>query len=88
MLSEPARWVGLHYDRWRHHRSPTPQFRHGTGRDGNILRAPALVVSTATAHRTFGPTDLTSKYSVCIWKGGNWWHRASNPGLPVWSPML
>ncbi|GFY17330.1 uncharacterized protein TNCV_1091031 [Trichonephila clavipes] len=56
--------VGLLYDRWRRHRSPPPQFRHGTGGEGNILQPPALVVSTATAHKPFGPTDLTSTYSV------------------------
>ncbi|GFX36425.1 hypothetical protein TNCV_3671791 [Trichonephila clavipes] len=28
---------------------------------GNILQSPALVIS---AHKTFGPTDLTSTYSV------------------------
>ncbi|GFU32942.1 uncharacterized protein TNCV_4155321 [Trichonephila clavipes] len=42
-----------------------PQFRHGTGGEGNILQPPAPVVSAATAHRTFRPTDLTSTYSVC-----------------------
>ncbi|GFX84130.1 uncharacterized protein TNCV_4859381 [Trichonephila clavipes] len=57
--------VGLLYDRWRHHLSPPPQFRHGTGGEGNILQPPALVVSAATAHKTFEPTDLTSTYSVC-----------------------
>ncbi|GFW46048.1 uncharacterized protein TNCV_3276651 [Trichonephila clavipes] len=52
-------------DRWRHHRSPPPQFRYGTGGEENILQSPALVVSAATANKTFGPTDLTSTYSVC-----------------------
>ncbi|GFS57845.1 hypothetical protein TNCV_2909341 [Trichonephila clavipes] len=33
-----VRQVGLFYERWRHHRSPPPQFRHGTGREGNILQ--------------------------------------------------
>ncbi|GFW01605.1 DDE_3 domain-containing protein [Trichonephila clavipes] len=37
------RQVGLHYDRFRHHLSPPPQFRHGTGGEGNILQPPALV---------------------------------------------
>ncbi|GFX70989.1 uncharacterized protein TNCV_1689721 [Trichonephila clavipes] len=55
----------LLYDRWRHHRSPPPQFRHGAGGEGNIIQPPALVVSDATTHKTFGPTDLTSTYSVC-----------------------
>ncbi|GFV67618.1 transposable element Tc1 transposase [Trichonephila clavipes] len=45
-------------------RSPPPQFRHGTGGEGNILQLPALVVSAATTHKTFGPTDITSTYSV------------------------
>ncbi|GFW94397.1 hypothetical protein TNCV_1433321 [Trichonephila clavipes] len=38
------------------------------------------------AHKTFGPTDLTSTFSVCtrrVFVG----HRATNPALPVWSPM-
>ncbi|GFV40045.1 uncharacterized protein TNCV_2783641 [Trichonephila clavipes] len=56
--------VVLLYHRWRHHRSPPPQFRHGIGREGNILQPPALVVSATTTHNTFGPPDLTSTYSV------------------------
>ncbi|GFW95511.1 hypothetical protein TNCV_1722121 [Trichonephila clavipes] len=31
-------------DRWRNHRSPPPQFRHGAEREGNILQYPALVI--------------------------------------------
>ncbi|GFV36586.1 hypothetical protein TNCV_2261051 [Trichonephila clavipes] len=65
MLPLPMRHVGLLYDRWRHYRSPHPQFRHGTGEEGNILQPPALVVSAATANTTFGHTDLTSTSSVC-----------------------
>ncbi|GFW05101.1 hypothetical protein TNCV_598951 [Trichonephila clavipes] len=61
MLPEPARQVGLHYGRWRHHRSPPPQFRHGTGGQGNILKAPAFPTIT---HKAFGLTDLTSRDSV------------------------
>ncbi|GFV35457.1 hypothetical protein TNCV_3204891 [Trichonephila clavipes] len=49
----------------RHHQSPLPQFMPGTDGEGNILQLPALVVSAATAHKTFGPTDLKSTYSVC-----------------------
>ncbi|GFT71016.1 uncharacterized protein TNCV_4889851 [Trichonephila clavipes] len=63
MLVEPVRQVELLYDRWRHHRSP--QFRHGTGIEGNILQSPALVVSAVTTHKTFGPTDFSSTYFVC-----------------------
>ncbi|GFU99882.1 uncharacterized protein TNCV_1257311 [Trichonephila clavipes] len=62
---QSLRQVGLLYDRWRHHLSPPPQFRYGSGGEGNILQPPAPVVSAATAHKTFGPTDLTSTYSVC-----------------------
>ncbi|GFX78708.1 uncharacterized protein TNCV_31481 [Trichonephila clavipes] len=51
--------------RWRHHLSSPPQSWHGTGEEANILQPPAPVVSAATAHRTFRPTDLTSTYSVC-----------------------
>ncbi|GFT50735.1 SVWC domain-containing protein [Trichonephila clavipes] len=46
--------------------STSTVFRHGTGGEGNILQPPALVVFAATVYKTFGPTDLTSKYSVCI----------------------
>ncbi|GFT58818.1 uncharacterized protein TNCV_184781 [Trichonephila clavipes] len=68
MLPASVTQVGLLYDRWRHHRSPPPEFRHGTGGEGNILRPPAPVVSAVTTHITFGPTDLTSTYSVCTRK--------------------
>ncbi|GFW80660.1 hypothetical protein TNCV_3235121 [Trichonephila clavipes] len=30
-------------DRWRHHLSPPPQFRHGIEGEGNVLQFPALV---------------------------------------------
>ncbi|GFW49060.1 hypothetical protein TNCV_3902571 [Trichonephila clavipes] len=53
------------YDRLRYYRSPPPQFRHGTEGEGDILESLALVFSVATACKTFGPTDLTSIYSVC-----------------------
>ncbi|GFS65326.1 hypothetical protein TNCV_2451491 [Trichonephila clavipes] len=43
----------------------TPQFTHGTAGEGNILQPPAPVVAAATAHKTFGSTDLTSTYFVC-----------------------
>ncbi|GFY01575.1 hypothetical protein TNCV_2607591 [Trichonephila clavipes] len=33
--------------------------------EGSILQPPVPVVSAATAHKTFGPTDLTSMYCVC-----------------------
>ncbi|GFW99828.1 uncharacterized protein TNCV_3420571 [Trichonephila clavipes] len=59
------RQVGLLYGRGRHHRSLPPQFRHGTGGEENILQPPSLVVSAATAHKTFGLTDLASTYAVC-----------------------
>ncbi|GFW77165.1 hypothetical protein TNCV_2725951 [Trichonephila clavipes] len=38
--------------RCRHHRTPSPQFRHGLRGEENILHLPALVVSAATAHKT------------------------------------
>ncbi|GFX30453.1 uncharacterized protein TNCV_3461041 [Trichonephila clavipes] len=63
-VARSVRQVGLLYNKWRHHRSRLPQFRHGTGGEGNILQSPALVVSAATAHKTLGPTDLTSTCSV------------------------
>ncbi|GFU45489.1 uncharacterized protein TNCV_3625881 [Trichonephila clavipes] len=83
MLSEPVRQVGLLYDKWKHHRSPAPQFKHRTGGEGNILQPPALVVSAATTHKTLRPTYLTSTYSVCTR-----WPLAMNPDLLFWSPML
>ncbi|GFW20314.1 hypothetical protein TNCV_3457521 [Trichonephila clavipes] len=39
--------------------------KHGTGGAGNVLQPPASVVSAATAHTTFGPSDLTNTYFVC-----------------------
>ncbi|GFW17966.1 hypothetical protein TNCV_2231471 [Trichonephila clavipes] len=42
---QSLRQVRLLYDRWQHHLSPPPQFRHGTGGEGNILQSPALVVT-------------------------------------------
>ncbi|GFW83013.1 uncharacterized protein TNCV_4604401 [Trichonephila clavipes] len=42
--------------------------RHGIGGEGNILQPPGLVVSAATAHKTFGLTDLRSMHSVCTWR--------------------
>ncbi|GFW27781.1 hypothetical protein TNCV_766621 [Trichonephila clavipes] len=51
---EGGQIVGLLYDRWRHHRSPPPQFRHRTGGKGIIPQSPALVVLAATAHKSFG----------------------------------
>ncbi|GFX04118.1 hypothetical protein TNCV_3972671 [Trichonephila clavipes] len=63
---QSLRQVGLLHDRWRHHRSPSPQFRHETEREGNIIQSSsALVVLAVTIDKTFGPTDLTSTYSVC-----------------------
>ncbi|GFU76907.1 hypothetical protein TNCV_4520631 [Trichonephila clavipes] len=46
-------------DRWRHHLSPPPQFRHGTGGEDPVP------CTRDSAHKIFGPTDLTSTYSVC-----------------------
>ncbi|GFV37656.1 hypothetical protein TNCV_1901881 [Trichonephila clavipes] len=34
------RLVGLLHDKWRHHLSPPPKFRHATGRDGKIFQPP------------------------------------------------
>ncbi|GFW23183.1 hypothetical protein TNCV_3802831 [Trichonephila clavipes] len=36
-------------------------FRHGTEGEGNI----PVLCTRDSAHKTFGPTDLTSTYSVC-----------------------
>ncbi|GFV20172.1 uncharacterized protein TNCV_4194701 [Trichonephila clavipes] len=39
--------------------------KYGTGGERNILQPPALMGSAVTAHKTFGPTDLTSMYFMC-----------------------
>ncbi|GFS88155.1 hypothetical protein TNCV_765141 [Trichonephila clavipes] len=41
-----------------------PKLSHGAGGEGNILQPPVPVVSAVNAHKTFGPTDLTSTFSV------------------------
>ncbi|GFW57794.1 uncharacterized protein TNCV_2927131 [Trichonephila clavipes] len=84
---QSLRPVGLLHAIWKPHISTPPQFRHGTGGKENILQPPAPVVSAATAHKTFGPTDLTSTCSR-VYTEGIWGHRASNRGPLVWSPML
>ncbi|GFW71221.1 hypothetical protein TNCV_536391 [Trichonephila clavipes] len=61
---QSLRQGGLLHNRWRHHLSPTPQFRQGLERRENILQHPALVVSAATPHKTSEPTFFTSTYSV------------------------
>ncbi|GFY04742.1 uncharacterized protein TNCV_419961 [Trichonephila clavipes] len=82
MLSEPVKQIGIFYDRWRHHQSPPPQFRHGIGGEINILHPPALVVSAGTINKTFRPTDLTRTYSVCTRRVfGGVGHRTQ----PFWS---
>ncbi|GFV55498.1 uncharacterized protein TNCV_3776841 [Trichonephila clavipes] len=65
---QSLRQVGLLYDIWRHHLSPPPQLRHGTGGEGNILQSPAPVVSAVSAHKTFGPTDIKSTFPGCTWR--------------------
>ncbi|GFV85420.1 hypothetical protein TNCV_3772441 [Trichonephila clavipes] len=50
---------------------------------GNILQSPALVIQPT---RVSDPLILRAR-TPCV-LGGIWWHRASNPGLPVWNPML
>ncbi|GFX77077.1 uncharacterized protein TNCV_1072771 [Trichonephila clavipes] len=62
---QSLRQVEFLHDIWRHLLSPSPQFRYGTGGEGNILQPSALVVPAATAHKTFGSTDIMSMYSVC-----------------------
>ncbi|GFW95962.1 uncharacterized protein TNCV_4173891 [Trichonephila clavipes] len=84
---QSLRQVEPPYDRWCHHLYPPLQFRHRTEGEGNIIQPPATAVSAATAQKAFGPTDLTSTYSVCT-RRVFWWQRASNPGLAVWSTML
>ncbi|GFS63044.1 uncharacterized protein TNCV_3743061 [Trichonephila clavipes] len=61
----PVRQVGILFDRWRHHPSPPPEFRHGTGGEENILQPPELEISAATTYKTFGFTDLMRMHSVC-----------------------
>ncbi|GFT79833.1 uncharacterized protein TNCV_4597581 [Trichonephila clavipes] len=58
---------------------PPPQFRHRTGGEGNILPLSTPVVSAVTAHKTFGPTNLTNTYSVCTRRVfGGIWHRTQS----------
>ncbi|GFU75058.1 hypothetical protein TNCV_3753091 [Trichonephila clavipes] len=66
LSSSPYQREGMKFARarWRHHLSPPPQFMHRTGW-GNTLHPSAPVVSAVTAHKTFGPTDLSSSFSVC-----------------------
>ncbi|GFV92722.1 hypothetical protein TNCV_1375721 [Trichonephila clavipes] len=52
-------------DRWRHHLPPPPQFCHETEGEGNIFLFSSPLYSSFSP-KTFGPTDLTSTYSVCI----------------------
>ncbi|GFV37610.1 transposable element Tcb2 transposase [Trichonephila clavipes] len=47
--------VGLLFDRWRHHLSPPPQFRHETGGERNIIQRPTPMVPAATTRKTFEP---------------------------------
>ncbi|GFV69134.1 hypothetical protein TNCV_4490821 [Trichonephila clavipes] len=58
----------LLHDGWQYHLFPPPQFRHGTGGQGNIIQHPAPVVSAATTRETFGPAYLTSTYFLCTRK--------------------
>ncbi|GFX46522.1 hypothetical protein TNCV_4549611 [Trichonephila clavipes] len=60
-LGEIPEGVIEHYDRWHHSLSPPSQFRHGTD-VGGFSPVPCIHNS---AYKTFGPTDLTSTYSVC-----------------------
>ncbi|GFW50881.1 hypothetical protein TNCV_3591631 [Trichonephila clavipes] len=53
---QSLRQVGLLYYNRRHHLSPSPQFKHGTGGEGNILQLTASVLSASNAHKTFRPT--------------------------------
>ncbi|GFW51762.1 hypothetical protein TNCV_1186941 [Trichonephila clavipes] len=47
-------------DRWRHHLSPPPQL--WDWRCGKYSPVPC---TRDSSHKTFGPTDLTSTYSLC-----------------------
>ncbi|GFV58315.1 hypothetical protein TNCV_558771 [Trichonephila clavipes] len=70
-------------DRWRHYLSPPPQFWHGTGGEGNILQSPARVIKPKKLR-----IHWFNEHVLRVYWEGIWWHRASNPGLPVWIPML
>ncbi|GFW95571.1 hypothetical protein TNCV_1722691 [Trichonephila clavipes] len=52
-------------------------------RKGNILQSPALVIQPT---RLLDP--LFNEHVLRVYSEGIGWHRASSPGLPVWSPML
>ncbi|GFT68354.1 hypothetical protein TNCV_659561 [Trichonephila clavipes] len=51
------------HDRWRHHLFLPPQLRHET--EGERSLAPCIRGFCCAPHKTFGPSDLTSTYSVC-----------------------
>ncbi|GFY26191.1 hypothetical protein TNCV_355071 [Trichonephila clavipes] len=70
MLPDPVRQVGLLHDRWRHHLSPPPQFRHGTGLEGNILQCPC-------AHMCVDSGSLVVKVS------DHGWHDKSSSPVPL-----
>ncbi|GFV23804.1 hypothetical protein TNCV_959981 [Trichonephila clavipes] len=66
-INELSRRNSRRDDRWRHHRSPPTQFRHGTKREGNILQSPALVIQPykhrkrmPSIDRGYHPFGLTS----------------------------
>ncbi|GFX35462.1 hypothetical protein TNCV_102691 [Trichonephila clavipes] len=58
IMVKSLRLVGLLYNRWRHHLHNLGMSRRGR------KYSPAPVVSPATIHKTFEPTELTSTY-VC-----------------------
>ncbi|GFU82390.1 hypothetical protein TNCV_2462731 [Trichonephila clavipes] len=62
---QSLRQVGLLYNRRRHHLSPPPQFRHGTGGEGNIFSSPLHPGFLLRPTTRLSDTDLTSTYSVC-----------------------
>ncbi|GFX07341.1 hypothetical protein TNCV_503991 [Trichonephila clavipes] len=90
MLPEPMRQVGLLYDRWQRHLSPPPQFRYGTGGEGNILHHPWFQLRPPiklSGPLMCGPL-LVNQHVLRVYSEGVWWHRASNQGLPVCRPLL
>ncbi|GFX28647.1 hypothetical protein TNCV_4860111 [Trichonephila clavipes] len=81
-LPEPETQVGLIHDRWRHHLSPPPQFRHGTEGGGKYSPTPCtrwFCCDRAQGFRTHGFNEhILRVYSEDIWL-----YRTSSPGLLV-----
>ncbi|GFW58139.1 hypothetical protein TNCV_2742831 [Trichonephila clavipes] len=70
---QSLRQVGLLHDRWRHHLSPPPQFRHGLeGRE--IFFTPCTRGFSCDCPQDFW-TPWFNEHVLCVYSEGIWWHR-------------